>query len=223
MSVPPSSEPDPIDVGLPGASARREHARRRANRERRLREKHPRIGGALWALADDPHHERAWATGGHGEEQVAESLAKRLKHESVVLHDRCIPGSRANVDHIAIAASGVWVIDAKRYKGKVEVRKPLFGDAKLVIRGSDKTKLIDGLAKQVELVRAAVADDSVPVHGALCFLDTSELPTFRTLTFDGFYLVYRKRLAKLINADGPLEVERIEAIARELSTRFPRA
>ena len=36
-----------------------------------------------------------------------------------VLHDRRIPGSKANIDHIAITAAGIWVIDAKRYKGDV--------------------------------------------------------------------------------------------------------
>jgi hypothetical protein len=39
-----------------------------------------------------------------------------------------MPGSRANVDHIALAAC-VFVIDAKRYKGRIEVRKPHFNDA----------------------------------------------------------------------------------------------
>jgi nuclease-like protein len=35
--------------------------------------------------------------------------------------------SRANIDHIAIAPSGVWVIDSKRYKGRVSVSRPLLG------------------------------------------------------------------------------------------------
>jgi hypothetical protein len=44
-----------------------------------------------------------------------------------VLHDRRIPGSRANIDHIAIAATGVWVIDSKRYKRKLQIATPPFG------------------------------------------------------------------------------------------------
>ncbi len=57
-----------------------------------------------------------------------------------------MPGSRANIDHLAVAPSGVYVIDAKRYKGKIEVRRPLFGKSKLLIASRDKTKLLDGLA-----------------------------------------------------------------------------
>ena len=30
------------------------------------------------------------------------------------------PGSRANIDHVAITRSGVFVIDAKNYTGKVQ-------------------------------------------------------------------------------------------------------
>lgn len=33
------------------------------------------------------------------------------------VHDRRIPGSRANIDHIAVAATGVWVIDTKNATG----------------------------------------------------------------------------------------------------------
>jgi hypothetical protein len=43
-----------IDPGTPGASARREFDRRRANREQRIRNKHPKIGGLLSALSDEP-------------------------------------------------------------------------------------------------------------------------------------------------------------------------
>lgn len=77
----------------------------------------------------------------------------------LVLHDRRIPGSSANIDHIAVAPSGVWVVDSKRYEGKVAVSKPLFGNAKLTIAGRDKTKLVDGLAKQVGLVAKRLNGD----------------------------------------------------------------
>src|SRR3954469_20729216 len=146
-----------LDLGTAGASARSEHQRRRANRENSGRDKHPRIGGALLALSDDPTHEKVWARGAGGEEHVAKFLAKYLNDGVVVLHDRRIPGSRANIDHIAVAPSGIWVIDSKRYKGKVAVSKPLFGKAKLTIAGRDKTKLVEGLAKQVALVEAVMA------------------------------------------------------------------
>jgi hypothetical protein len=165
----PSEErpaPDDLDLGTAGASARREHERRKDNREKRVRTKHPHIGGALLALKDEPTHETVWARGARGEERVAKVLAKHLSDDVVVLHDRRIPGSRANIDHIAVAPSGVWVIDSKRYKGKVAVTKPLFGEARLTIGGRNRTKLVEGLAKQVALVEVVMIQlaPDVPVR-----------------------------------------------------------
>lgn len=138
---------------------------------------------------------------------MARSLAKYLDESVQVLHDRRVPRSRANIDHIAVGPSGVWAIDAKRYDGKAEIRQPLFGEPKLFIKGRDQSKLMEGLARQVELVRATLANISpeVPIHGALCFVDT-DLPMLGTLRFKDYPLLYPRRLAKLINANGPLVV-----------------
>lgn len=132
-----------------------------------------------------------WAIGG-GEELLAKTLARRCP-EVPVLHDRRMPHSRANIDHLAFAATGVYVIDTKRYHGKIEVIKPQFGAPRLKIAGREKTKLLDGLGKQVAVVQAALAGlaDDVPVHGCLCFvapeglLADSGLPLLRTLKING--------------------------------------
>jgi len=113
----------------------------------------------------------------------------------------------------------VWVIDAKRYKGKLTVNKPLFGNAKLMINGRDRSCLTAGLAKQVALVLASTAPD-VSVHGALCFIDT-ELPLLGALTFDGYPLLRGRSLAKRLNADGPIDAARIRALAGVVAQRFP--
>jgi hypothetical protein len=215
---------DELDLGVAGASARREHERRRANRETRMREKHPRIGGLLFTLKDDPRHEAVWARGAGGEEIAAEQFVKHCSEHVLVLHDRRIPGSKANIDHIAVCANGVWVIDSKRYKGKVEVRNPLFGEKTLRIGGRDQSKLIAGLAKQVELVKAALVESApgVPVKGAIAFIGEG-LPLFGKVSFDGFPIRYPKQLAKLLNGEGELTPEMARALAIELATRFPSA
>ena len=63
----------------------------------------------------------------------------------------------ANIDHIAIAPTGVWVIDTKRYKGKVDVVKPWFREPRLTVARRDQTRLVVGLVKPVDLVKAAMA------------------------------------------------------------------
>jgi hypothetical protein len=218
-----SSEERP-DAGEAGASARREHARRAARRERALREKNPKLGGVILALTDEPAHQRSWKRGAVGEERVGQSLRRHVAEDVVLLHDRRIPRSKANIDHIAITGSGVWVIDTKRYKGKVEVRKPLFGEPKLLIAGRDRSKLAEGLARQIELVKRALAAiaPEVPVHGAIAFVD-ADLPLLRRLSFSGYPLLYPRQLAKQLSQPGNVTVERINELARQVAVSFPSA
>jgi hypothetical protein len=174
------------------------------------------------AVQGAPQHEQAWDRGAGGEGRVARSLAKHLDAGVALLHDRRIPHGPANIDHIAVAPSGVWVIDSKRYTGKVAIRRPLFGRAKLTIAGRDQPKVIDGLAKQVAWVEAQMADiaPEVPVRGALCFVD-AELPLLGKPTFTGYPLLYPRGLAKRVNGPGPVPPERVRAIAAQLAERFP--
>jgi hypothetical protein len=138
----------------------------------------------------------------------------------VVLHDRRVPGRRSTIDHIAVAASGVYVIDSERYKGKrVRVANPILGSPKLLIEGSDETRLVDGLEQQVELV-AGVVD--VPVRGAFCFID-ADLPLLVTPTIRGIPVLARRGLARRLNAGGRLGAEQVRSIARRLAEAFPPA
>jgi Nuclease-related domain len=59
------------------------------------------------------------------ERAVADSLATRTDSERVsTLHNRRMPSGRGDIDHLAIAPTGVWVIDTKDWKGKVEISAP---------------------------------------------------------------------------------------------------
>lgn len=40
----------------------------------------------------------------------------------IALHDRRVPGTKGNIDHLAVGPGGVYIVDAKRYEGKVERR-----------------------------------------------------------------------------------------------------
>lgn len=101
--------------GSAGDSARREFERRKSAREARVRGRYPRLGGLLLALSEDPQSTRAWASGADGERRLGRHLDSASGPLLRVLHDRRVPGSRANIDHVAIAPSGVFVIDAKKY------------------------------------------------------------------------------------------------------------
>lgn len=68
------------------------------------------------AVTDEPQTTTNWAVGAEGERKLGAGLDGLVGEGVVSLHDRLRPGTKANIDHLAIALSGVWVIDAKRYK-----------------------------------------------------------------------------------------------------------
>jgi len=60
--------------------------------------------------------------GAEGERRVGAGLDGLAAAGVVALHARLIPGSKANIDHLAVAPNGLWVINAKRYRGEVTRR-----------------------------------------------------------------------------------------------------
>lgn len=221
------SEAEPVDSGTAGASARREYERRKAKHEDAIRTKHPKLGGLIVALSDDPQSTKSWDTGAKGEERFGDAIDKRVGDRLRVLHDRRIPGTRANIDHIVVASSGVWVVDPKRYVDKRPALKIEGGllrqrVEKLVVGGRDSTKLVAGLIKQVDLVRSAVGSE-VPVRGVLCFIE-ADWPLFGgDFTINGVDVMWPKKLYPLLEAHGPLSPDSIENLHRSLATAFPSA
>src|SRR5262249_11435468 len=91
--------------GSAGASALREYERRHTRRAERIDQRWGRLAGVVKFLSDDPQSIQAWAKGSEGERRLATSLTEGVGNRAVLLHDRKVPGTRGNIDHIAIAAS----------------------------------------------------------------------------------------------------------------------
>jgi hypothetical protein len=224
-SVPP---PPVLLESAPGSSAQREYERRRQRREDRVRARLGPLTGLALAVSGEPTHQRNWATGAKGEVKLAEKLERWTADAGIVLlHDRRVPGSRANIDHIAVGPSGVYVIDAKRYKGRIAVerRGGLFSERRehLLVRGSDRTKLVDGVLRQVEVVKRALGVHAdVPVHGVLCFVD-GDWPLFGTLAVRGIPVLPPRKAADLCKTAGPLDRTAMRAIALALAAALPSA
>ncbi len=69
-----------------------------------------------------PESTNAWDLGARGEEKLGRQLNQFYSDTLRLLHDRRVPVSRANIDHLAIARSGIYVIDAKKYKSRPRLR-----------------------------------------------------------------------------------------------------
>jgi hypothetical protein len=205
------------DVATPGASAQRIATHRTDRRERSVREQHPRIGGLLLAVQTTPQHEKAWASGAVGERTVGKTLeALAARNSMYVLHDRRIPGSRANIDHIVVAHSGIWVIDAKRYQNKlIETRLRRFRST-LVVGGGAEPQLTEGVTRQAGIVRELL-DGAFPVRPVLCFVDARWQRFNCSLAVDGVRVCPPSRLGKVLLGRGPITEEGVEDLGRSLS------
>jgi hypothetical protein len=77
---------------------------------------------AGWALRFRPSPDTvAWRRGAAGERRTARLLARLERHGWAVLHDLALPGSRANLDHLVIGPGGVFMIDSKQYRGRLQL------------------------------------------------------------------------------------------------------
>lgn len=225
-----SDSDDEVAIGVAGASAQREYARRSARREARIRREHPHIGGLLLALSDDPQSTRAWATGAVGEELLGARLDRATASGVRILHDRRIPRSRANIDHLVVGPAGVFVIDAKRYKGRPSrrVEGGLFRPRveKLMVGSRNCSALLAGVHRQVDLVGTALDDaglDDVPVTGVLCFVQADWPLIGGAFQIEGLHVLWPRRAGSLVQSPGPLDAGSIDRIHRRLATAFPSA
>ncbi len=221
MSATPASSPA-WNEGRPGASARAEYERRLQREDAQRRARYGRhVGAVVGALLGPNATTTAWARGGQGEEAVGRSLTRAVGATGVVLHDRSIPGSRANIDHLVIVPSGVWVVDTKRYRGRVQQRRGWFGASPMLfVHGHNRTNLVVGAVRQRQLVQK-VLEVRVPVHAALCFVDAEWGLFARPFAIDGVEVTWCRRLASSLLADGDLHRRDVMLLAAQLDEAFP--
>jgi hypothetical protein len=192
--------PAPVNVGVAGASL-----------------------GALTALYGAESCEK----GSAGERALEALLNDRLADTAVVLHDRRIRGRRTNIDHLVIASSGVWVIDAKNYSGKIECRDLSTWDAprvELRVNGWNSTRNAEGLVTQRQAVVEALATigmQAAPVESVLCFVGLEQAPSGRPHRVLGSLAVSPAELIPMTQQAGPLLEDAIRTIAHHLSSTFP--
>lgn len=240
------------DSGVPGASARREYERRSrryreqaqaavdrdARRRRQIKDEHPVLGRVAAAIipaptaGPEPQGIAAWDTGADGEERVGQRLQRWASDTgNYVLHDRRIPRSRANIDHIALAASGVWVIDTKEYKGLVQgvnVGGLLHPDLRLRVAGRDRTRLAAGVYRQMLVVaealdRIAGGRPRPTVHGVLCFTGAEWSLFARPFVVEGVTVSWPAATVDLLHTPGAWDSLQLRAFTASLGQALPSA
>jgi hypothetical protein len=171
---------------------------------------------AGWGLWFRPSPDAvAWRRGAVGERRTARLLAGLEPYGWAILHDLAIPGSRANIDHLAIGPGGVFVIDSKQYRGRLQVdpsgrlwhgRYPLAPALGAVSFEADQ-------AAQVLPDPGVVVVPIVVVHGA-------QVPWGKVVV-QGVPVVSARRLPSMLRQlPAVLAPERVTALAEQARIRF---
>lgn len=228
-AVVPMKPETPVSQGIAGASARAKNEHLIKRRKERVTKKFPRAGKYILALTNEPQSTRAWEVGAEGEVAIGKLLdSLATKYEFRVLHDRLIPKSRANIDHLAITKFGVFVIDAKNYQGVVRVQdKSGFFEKnapELWVGKRNCMKLVAGMKRQTSIVKEILQDNSIefPVVGVLAFYaaDWGTFKFLRTqLEVDGV-LINSKGIEAIVSREGSRSAQEVDAVTHCLATEL---
>jgi hypothetical protein len=220
----------PPAAGVAGASAAAEGKRRTERRVEEARRKYGDHAAVVAAAMAEQDVQASWGKGSDGERALARYIDGKVGEEVLALHDRLIPGTRTNIDHLWVTPTGVWVVDAKAYKGKVARREvgPLWRrDHEVFVAGRNRTALANGVRRQVEAVVAAVRPDEslrgTDVHAVLCFVGAEWGLLDFPFQVGNVWVMYPGALQKRLRKNGPLDGEQRERIAGRLALSLPSA
>jgi hypothetical protein len=225
---PPPPAPAAVDKGVAGHSARVEYERRAAKREAAIAERWGTglVSKVVRAVAVEPQSTRAWAIGAAGEEKLAAELDKVVGLR--MLHDRRVPGTRGNIDHIVIAPAGVFVVDAKNNQGRIEIRDRgsfFRTDYRLTVAGRDCSAMADKMGWQVDAITTALAAravDPLPhVSPVLCFLSVEWPLLGAPDSFRGVRIESPRSLKRLLTKSARLTEPEVDHLLVVLSEAIP--
>jgi hypothetical protein len=172
--------------------------------------------GLGWQLRFRPSADTlAWRRGANGERRSVRLLAPLEREGWAVLHDLAIPGSQANIDHVAIGPGGALIIDSKQYRGRLELDRygMLWHGRHLLVSALRKVRWEADQADEVLDIADVDVAAIVAVHGA-------SVPGGQVRA-DGVTVVPARRVPDLLQASPPmLGPERVAWLADRARVRF---
>ncbi len=226
-----ASPPPPaavIETGTAGRSARVRYDHPAAKRDTANADRWGTgiVAKVIRAVSDEPQSTRAWAIGAAGEEKLAADLDDVPGIR--MLHDRRIPGTRRNIDHIVIGPAGIFVVDAKNHKGRLEIRDRgglLRSDLRLTVGGRDISSAADGVLSQADVVATVLERAGIElapsVTPVLCFLRV-EWPLLRPPSvFRGVRLENDRSVRRLVTTRSTLAEAQADHLLSTLAAGLP--
>ena len=173
---------------------------------------------AGWAVRFRPSPEAvAWRRGAAGEQRTARLLRPLERDGWAVLHDLAVPGSQANLDHLVIGPGGVFVIDSKQYRGRVQ----LDSSGRLWHGRYSLTPTLQAVSFEADQAALVLPDPAVVVVVVpIVAVHSAQVPSGKVVV-DGVPVVSAKRLPGMLRQlPAVLGPERVAALANQARIRF---
>jgi hypothetical protein len=146
----------------------------------------------------------------------------------VVLNDRRVPESGSNIKWIAVSAAGVFVIDAKSYKGLVHIKRhgPIWdlGPHELHVGRKNCTSSVESVNEQKGAVRAALDTTAwgseVPVYGMLCLV-RAEWGFASAIEIGDICVGWPKLVAGRVQAPGVMDSPAVQEVSEMIADHLP--
>jgi hypothetical protein len=181
----------------------------------------PIVGGlaavaAGWGLRFRPSLDAvAWRRGAEGERRTARLLDPLERHGWAVLHDLAVPGSRANIDHLVIGPGGVFVIDSKHYRGRLQ----LDGSGRLWHGRYPLAPALHAVSFEADQAAQVLTDSDVVVVPIMAVHGTQI--SQGKVVMDGVPVVAARRLPSMLRQlPAVLGPERVAVLADQARIRF---
>jgi hypothetical protein len=170
-----------------------------------------------WGLRFRPSPDAvAWRRGAAGERRTARLLDPLERHGWAVLHDLALPGSRANIDHLVIGPGGMFVIDSKHYRGRLQ----LDGSGRLWHGRYPLAPTLRTVDYEADQAAQVLVDPDVVVVVPIVAVHGAQVPWGKVVT-QGVPVVAAKRLPSMLRQlPGVLGPERVAWLADQARVRF---
>lgn len=190
----------------------------------------PQLRPGAWAAAPGTGQHAGYAAGPvEVEYRVWGAIRDRLTTGEMIFSGRRVPGTAASVDHVVVAASGVWVVDAKKWKSMSERAVHASGGAPGHWRAMpDVAAHLQRLCADAAVVAGIVGDPSVPVHPVMAvlpdqctFATALRLRRGRTLDHPDVVVCTPRTLVLQIKASATIGLDQVVRIGYRLDAALP--
>ncbi len=170
------------------------------------------VGAVGWRLRFRASAEAsAWRKGARGERRTARRLRRLVRRGYVAFHDLAMPGSRANIDHLLIGPTGVFVIDSKQYSGRIQ-QTPDGHVWHNHYPMDEQLRMVRDEARAVETILGVPVIPLLCVHGASV--------QWGGLNAQGVAIVPAGQLGAALGADAVLSVEQVALLTGTAQARL---